>query len=416
MLKNYLKIALKVLLRRKFFTFVSLFGISFTLIVLLVATAMFDHEFGPLAPELKTDRMLGIYSVRIEDSEKGHARTGGAPYWFLDRYIRTLTSAEKTSIYSAQRSVTSFTNQVKHTLYLKRTDGEFWEILDFKFLEGGPFTRQDEKDANMVAVINEATRRALFAGQSAVGKTIAADGQNFRVIGVVENVPIFRVTSFADVWTPLSTAKTSSYLHANVGEFHAIILAQSSAEVPKIKEEVQGVLPTVQIPSPTEFDRVITAAETLFEALGRGMFANDRDAGDYSAVLFGVLMALMLLFMLLPTLNLVNLNVSRIMERASEIGVRKAFGASSGRLVGQFVVENLVLTLLGGALALVGTWVVLRIINASGLIQYAEFEINFRIFFYGLAVALVFGLLSGVYPAWKMSRLHPVEALRGKSL
>ncbi len=51
-----------------------------------------------------------------------------------------------------------------------------------------------------------------------------------------------------------------------------------------------------------------------------------------------------LLFMLLPTVNLVNLNVSRIMERASEIGVRKAFGASSRTLVGQFVVENLVLT------------------------------------------------------------------------
>ncbi|NUO82813.1 ABC transporter permease [candidate division KSB1 bacterium] len=416
MLKNYLKIALKVLQRRKFFTFISLFGISFTLIVLMVATAMFDHEFGPLAPELKTDRMLGIYSVRIENSEKGHARTGASPYWFLERYVRPLTSAEKVSLFSMQRSVTSFKNQVKHTLYLKRTDGEFWEILDFKFLEGGPITRQDEKDANMVAVINEATRRLLFAGQSAVGKTIEADGQSFRVIGVVENVPIFRITSFSDVWVPLSTAKTSSYLHANAGEFFAIILAKSSDNIPKIKEELQGVLPTVQIPSPTEFDRVITAAETPFEALGRGLFAQDRDAGDYSAPLLAVLIALMLLFMLLPTLNLVNLNVSRIMERASEIGVRKAFGASSWRLVGQFVVENLVLTLIGGALALCGAWVVLRIINASGLVQYAVFEINYRIFFYGLVVALVFGLLSGVYPAWKMSRLHPVEALRGKSI
>ena len=52
--------------------------------------------------------------------------------------------------------------------------------------------------------------------------------------------------------------------------------------------------------------------------------------------------------MLLPAINLVNLNVSRILERASEIGVRKAFGASSRTLVGQFVVENVVLTLVGG--------------------------------------------------------------------
>ncbi|MCG3118124.1 MAG: hypothetical protein ALAOOOJD_00263 [bacterium] len=416
MLKNYLKIALKVLLRRKFFTFISLFAISFTLVVLMVATAMFDHAFGPLVPEIKTDRMLGIYTVRIENSEKGFARTGPSPYWFLDRYVRTLTSAEDVSIYSMQRSVNAFKNGVKNSLFLKRTDGQFWKIFDFEFIEGGPFTAQDEKEANMVAVINAATRQALFDGQPAVGKTMEVDGQSFRVIGVVENVPIFRVTSFADVWVPLSTAKSNAYLRDQSGNFLAIILAKNSADVPKIKEELQGLLPTVEIPSPTEFNRVITAAETLFEAVGRGLFTQDRIAGDYSAPLFILLLVLMLLFMLLPTINLININVSRIMERAAEIGVRKAFGASSWRLVGQFVVENLVLTLVGGAIAFAGALLILQMLTNSGLVQYAVFEMNYRIFFYGLAVAIVFGLFSGVYPAWKMSRLHPVEALRGKSL
>ena len=64
---------------------------------------------------------------------------------------------------------------------------------------------------------------------------------------------------------------------------------------------------------------------------------------DPAIWLRGALLALML-FMLLPTINLVNLNLSRILDRASEIGVRKAFGASSRTLVGQFLIENLVLT------------------------------------------------------------------------
>src|SRR5256885_1583041 len=68
--------------------------------------------------------------------------------------------------------------------------------------------------------------------------------------------------------------------------------------------------------------------------------------------LVAIIAAVALLFMALPTLNLVNLNVSRILERASEIGVRKAFGASSRALLGQFLVENVVLTLIGGALGL----------------------------------------------------------------
>ncbi len=65
MLKNYLKIALKVLLRRKFFTFISLFGISFTLLVLMVVTALFDHSFAPRAPETHADRMLGVYRLTM---------------------------------------------------------------------------------------------------------------------------------------------------------------------------------------------------------------------------------------------------------------------------------------------------------------------------------------------------------------
>jgi putative ABC transport system permease protein len=103
------------------------------------------------------------------------------------------------------------------------------------------------------------------------------------------------------------------------------------------------------------------------------------------------------------------------MERASEIGVRKAFGASSRTLVGQFVVENLVLTLVGALVGFVAAGLVLQLINASGVIQYAELSLNYRIFAWGVGLAVVFGLLSGVYPAWRMSRMHPVQALKGAS-
>jgi putative ABC transport system permease protein len=116
---------------------------------------------------------------------------------------------------------------------------------------------------------------------------------------------------------------------------------------------------------------------------------------------------------LLPTINLVNLNTSRILERASEIGVRKAFGASSATLVGQFLVENLVLTLVGGLLGFVLAVLLMDLVIVSDLLRYAQLQVNFRVFAIALLLIGFFGLISGAYPAWRMSRMQPVVALKG---
>ena len=121
----------------------------------------------------------------------------------------------------------------------------------------------------------------------------------------------------------------------------------------------------------------------------------------------------MLLFMALPALNLINLNTGRILERSSEIGVRKAFGATSRQLVWQFVVENVLLCLVGGVLGLLFAKSALVWLEHSNLIPYLRVSLNFAVFGWGLLLAVVFGLLSGVIPAWKMSRLHPVQSLKG---
>jgi putative ABC transport system permease protein len=417
MLRNYLKVALKVLARRKFFTFISLFGISVTLLVLLVATAIFDHALSPQAPETRSDRTLGIYRLTMKGPDNTQSSDPG--YGFLDHYARPLAQlpgVERVSIVSTSRTAASYVGGKKIESQLRRADGEFWKIMEFELLEGAPFTIEDERDARFVAVINETTRRRFFDGRPALGRTIEVDGQRFRVAGVVRDVPVLRFSSSADIWVPISTSKSASYKEQWMSGFYALILARDRAGLPAVKAEFQSLLREAErhLPDPRTYKTLTAGADTLFESLVRN------GPGDSDklrpATVKAVLFLLVMLFMLLPTLNLVNINLSRILDRASEIGVRKAFGASSRTLVGQFVVENLVLTLLGAGLGLLLAVPVLAALNASGFLAYARLGLNFRVFLCGLALAVFFGVLSGVYPAWRMSKLHPVQALRGRSV
>ncbi|MCI0485844.1 MAG: ABC transporter permease [Blastocatellia bacterium] len=411
MLKNYIKIAFKVFLRRKFFTGISLFAIGFTLMVLMVATAFFDQIFGPFPPEKKLDRTLGIFFLRLKGPNSQSSSPPG--YALLDASARNLPGVEKASFFTVPGIAYSYWKGEKIKSFLKRTDGEFWEILEFDFIEGGPYTRDDEHNANFVAVINQSTRKRFFNDESALGRDIEVDGQRFRVVGVVKDVSILRIVPFADIWVPISTSKTDAYRKQLGGGFWAMLLARSAADFSAIKEEYRSRLTQVEFPNPEEFNEATSGAETFFEFISR--MASPDQTKNHPGMLLAVIVTLMVVFMILPTVNLVNLNVSRIMERASEIGVRKAFGASSLTLVGQFVVENVLLTLAGGVIGFIGTLLALAGLESSGLIPYAEFYLNYRIFLYGLALAVFFGLLSGVYPAWKMSRLHPVQALKGGS-
>ena len=409
MLKNYIKIAWKVLLRRKFFTFISLFGISFTLMILMVVTALFDHVFGPQMPERKMDQLLFVNMMRAQGEQ--YQMSGPPSYYFLNRYVRSLQTPEKVSINSVFHNVNSYVNNQKLALDIKFTDQEFWEILDFNFLEGKAFGQQEVDNSSRVAVINENTRKQYFGTGEAVGQYIEVDQVKYRVIGVVEDVPVLRLHSYADVWVPVTLRDQDLKGTGLHGEYFATIKARQVADIPKIKEEYARMMTQVPIPNPKEVKELHSYPDTVFESFVRTFIGKGQQVKV--GLVYAVLTGLTLLFMLLPTINLVNINISRIMERSSEIGVRKAFGASSTTLIGQFVVENIFLTLLGGLLGAGLSAVVLELINDSGIITYAALDLNLRVFAWGLLLCLVFGLISGVYPAFKMSRLQAVEALKG---
>jgi putative ABC transport system permease protein len=411
MLTSYVKLALKVLRRRKFFTFISLFGISLTLVVLMLATAILDNLFAPRKPESRLDRMLCVYILKLKGPEA--ERTSTPSYSFLDRYMRGLPGAEATTIFSQLQTAVMYHRGEKIETHVKRTDATYWKVLDFRFLEGGPYTAADDRNANFVAVINETMRRKLYGGQQAVGKTFELDGRTYRVVGVVPAVAFTRQAAFSEIWAPISTTPGDAWRRQVSGGFLGVVLAKSTADIPRLRAAFKERLDHYVFDDPKMFNHVEAGLDTTFEAIVRLMSPGGDVQGSGGMRMRLGLAAIALLFVTLPTLNLVSINLSRILERSSEIGVRKAFGASSRTLIGQFVVENVVLTVLGGLLAFLLSMAALALLNRAQLVPYLEFDLNFRIFAWGIALAGLFGVISGVYPAWRMSRMHPVHALRG---
>jgi putative ABC transport system permease protein len=377
MLRSYLKLAWKVLWRRRFFTAISLFGISLTLVVLMVATALLDHTFAPMAPEVRQDRTLVIFGGWFIGPHSNWRDAAG--FQLLDRYARNLPNVERMAMVTYPEDVYSYPGGVRVESSLRRSDAEYWRILKFDFVEGGPFTDQDVTNGSRVAVVNVATRDRFFGGKPAVGAWIDADGQRFRVVGVIANVSASRPVSSGDIFVPFTTAKTDAYRTKLLGSFMGLLLARSPGDLNGIAAEFAGRVKSIPMPE-KDFEHLYAPAETHFDRVAGDEFGRDGDDRNHAGRLWAVIVGAALLFLLLPTVNLVNLNMSRIMERASEIGVRKAFGASTGSLVMQFVVENVMLTLVGGAIGFVLSAAVLRAITAAGLIEYANLTLNTRVF------------------------------------
>lgn len=407
-MNSTIKLAIKVLARRKFFTFISLFGISMTLLVLMLVAAAFDNVFLPRAPESKFDRAMILLVVGEYGPES--SRTSMSSARFIDTFVRPLSGLERVSAFSPMQSQPIYVGPNRVEALTKRADAEYWNVLDFRFAEGRPFTPEENAGGSRVAVVSDSVREKLLGSGPAVGKTVLLDGKNYTVVGVVNRPSSSRYAAYSEIWIPLGPAPRTGDLRWT-GELNAIALAKNASDIPRIQREFATRVKTAPV-SDKDFREVRAGLDRPFEAFAR-LLTNNR-AGDRAPMIVrSVIAVAALLFMTLPALNLITLNLSRILERSSEIGVRKAFGAPRWALIRQLITENVVLTVIGGLIGFLLSIAAIFWFNAADLIPDTRFDLNLRIFAVGMGITIFFGILSGFYPAWRMSRLDPVNALRG---
>ena len=408
MLKNYLKIAFKVMLRRKFFTAVSLFGISFTLLVLLVVTAFIDNEVAPRAPESEMNRSLYVVHVETGNDKETSYNISAPTFYFINNFVKTLKTPELVTMFSWGNGTTEYVNGKKLDIHYKYADAEFWEVFSFDFVAGKPFDQTHIDQSAPVAIINQDIANEYFNKEDPVGETIELNKKKYRVLGVVENVPYknWTVGPESKVWLPYSTI-TQDYKKAQLRPtfapgMNAVLLAREPGDLKKIKAEYQEAIKKVSFTDPESISWLDSKAMSRQEVLALGAFFINNNSNNLSkdnrpntnvASLYLWLGVLALVFMSMPAINLMNLNSSRTIERSSEIGIRKAFGASSNTLVGQFITENILVTLVGASIGYVFTVFLLDIINDSGYLPYSTLKVNFMVFVLRITDLHIFRIL-----------------------
>ena len=445
MFKNYFKLAIKVLGRRKFFTFISLFGISFTLMILMLITAFLDNEMGSNAPLTEKDRMVFMPRVimtlevidtvpQIDSTEiDGMMRydttyeyvnrrpsfsSSSGSYPFITKNLKNVDGTEYESVYSPNNTFDLFINSNKLTFGALYTDADYWNVFDFKLIEGRFYQDRAIENQEQVLVMTEKSANSYFGrSRNVIGEKIKIEDVQYEVIGVVATPKMNHSYVSADVYLPVTTINSKQLTTESfLGGFESVYLAKSTKTINRVKADIDRKVRQVTLPNPEDYNTLQVRAFTFMERYATSMMSDDDNPEKSIRLMLGALGGLLLLFILLPTLNLVNVNISRILERSSEIGVRKAFGAHSANILVQFVFENIILTFLGGLIGFILAYALLYVINDSQVLGDIYLTFNTKIFLYSLLICLVFGILSGIIPAYRMSKMHIANALKQNQL
>jgi putative ABC transport system permease protein len=304
-------------------------------------------------------------------------------------YLRTRLGADNTVIPELQAAAEARAANKRQNTQIVASDENVKDAAFGNLATGRWFSRGEVVGASRVAVLGVTVRDKLFPGQDPVGRTVDLNGTPFRVVGQLET----RGGGFGGsqdnlVIVPISTAQQLLGT-ANISEL--LVRTSDAKNIDAVKAQVEMAL-RVHFKNPFT---VMTQAQTL----------------TFLSTILGTLTAMLAglasISLLVGGIGIMNIMLVSVSERTREIGIRKAVGARTYDILSQFVIEAMVLSVLGGAIG-----IGLGAGGAYALHPWVPAEVTW----WAVTLAFVFsaavGVFFGVYPAWRASRLDPIEALR----
>ncbi|MFA5886529.1 MAG: ABC transporter permease [Patescibacteria group bacterium] len=408
-IRQSILISLRALLTNKARSFLTMLGI-----IIGVGAVVLIMSLGAGAQSLILDQIKSLGSNLI-GVLPGKSESNGPPATAMGIQITTLVTDDLEAI---RRQVPNIVGAAGYSRGLATANwgNNSYETningcsIDYLKVEGGEvatgrfFTAEEDQGMAKVAVLGSTVKQELFGDSDALGRQIKIKKQAFEVIGVM--VPRGKVT-FTDyddqIYIPLKTTQKLingvnylSFLRAKVN---------SEQNINQAIDDVSRLLRSRHNISDESGQDDDFSVRSMAQALD--MITTITDALKY------FLIAMAAISLVVGGIGIMNIMLISVSERTREIGLRKAVGANNTNIVWQFLIESVTITVIGGSMGIIGgifmSWLVSLVINKLGY-NY-DFIINFSSVFLALFVSVMIGVIFGLYPARKASRLEPVESL-----
>ena len=308
------------------------------------------------------------------------------------RNTANITSTAAVNIISSNVSAGSVTTS---TPIVFAVEPSYSQIRNLKFESGTFYNDEAEKKSQNVVVLGAVTKQNLFGDQDAIGKTILVRNQPFTVSGVTakQETGLNLGPSLDDaVYMPFSTG---AQLIGSTQVYRILAQMDNPDLIDSTKQAITDVIRTNH-GGQTDFS--VLTQDDLISAFG-----------SILSILTSFVIAIASISLLVGGIGIMNIMLVSVSERTREIGIRKAIGATSGNILWQFLIESIVIALLGGLIGLG-----LAFANRYPLIKYAKITPVFKpgAILLAFGVAFLIGIIFGVVPAIKAARKRPIQALK----